>query len=598
MTADAMSLTFLANEGIVKIPFFQRGYVWNKINWEDLLEDLLDTKKGHFLGSLILKHLPKQSGKLNELFVIDGQQRLTTLTILIKALYNSFDEEIKENCDTIIKSHLFYKKNATDKNFHVKISHSKIDSGYYTKIIDGSLSDEEYNNIAVEDDDLKVKSSDNKVLQCYKYFTEKLKTLSEDIRTDLFNQLLDTNNKIIVVIDLNENEDEQSIFDTINSAGVRLSGADIIKNALFQKALDVYDSQEDVLEIYKSEWEEVFISDYETIAFWDKQRITGRLTRDNIELLLHSISVIKGFFDPDIHVLSDLAILYKGYISKLDKSSLEAFIKEIAKYARLYKEKILNLDNTTLYSYEDDYTRLFHVLNVCDVSTFHPFILSLFYKYDKNEHRLKEELNKLEKFVIRRMIAKKETKSYNKICKEFILDNNAINEKLLETTGDQVINGLNWIANRNAALLLFWVELKRREENRFYSIKELKYDYSLEHIMPQKWQEHWSEVPVYDQDNNLINEFEKAKNERNARIYSIGNMTLLKSSLNTSLRNYSLDRKIEGEGRRRGIRYYAELDITKADIVDLYDNISKNWNEKCINDRTKALSSEILSIWD
>lgn len=55
MKAEARSLTFLANEGSVKIPFFQRAYVWNEDNWEELISDLLESGKSHFLGSLILK---------------------------------------------------------------------------------------------------------------------------------------------------------------------------------------------------------------------------------------------------------------------------------------------------------------------------------------------------------------------------------------------------------------------------------------------------------------------------------------------------------------------------------------------------------------
>ena len=110
----------------------------------------------------------------------------------------------------------------------------------------------------------------------------------------MFNRLLDQENKILVIIDLSEKEDEQAIFDTINSAGVRLSSADIIKNALFQKALDLFDSVGDVETLYKDNWENVFSLDEDAINFWDTPRATGRLMRDNIEILLHSISVIKG----------------------------------------------------------------------------------------------------------------------------------------------------------------------------------------------------------------------------------------------------------------------------------------------------------------
>src|SRR4051812_46086537 len=91
MDAGAKSFTFLGNEGQVTIPFFQRGYVWNEANWTDLLTDLLtdlfNANRRHFLGSLILKQQRSASGEPKNVTVIDGQQRLTTLSILLKALF-------------------------------------------------------------------------------------------------------------------------------------------------------------------------------------------------------------------------------------------------------------------------------------------------------------------------------------------------------------------------------------------------------------------------------------------------------------------------------------------------------------------------------
>ena len=592
-----MSLTFLGNEGLVKIPFFQRGYVWNIENWDDILTDLLDFDKSHFLGSLILKQLEKQTGKPKEVLVIDGQQRLTTLSILLRALYNSFDEETQKNCDSSIKNYLFFKKNQTDKDFFVKIEHSKIDKKYFQKVIKNEVTKEEYDSIVVENPATKTTSKSNKVLQCLKYFTEKLNTVGVNKRLDLFNRLLDQENKILVIIDLSEKEDEQAIFDTINSAGVRLSSADIIKNAMFQKALDLFDNVEDVETLYKDNWGNVFSLDEDAINFWDTPRATGRLMRDNIEILLHSISVIKGFFDPDKHTLSDLSNLYKAYILKINKNELEAFIKEISKYAKLFREKILVFNGSTLFNYQDNFSRLFHILSVCEISTFHPYILSLFYKYDNNEVKLSEELKKIERLVIRRMITKSETKSYNKMCKEFIKDNSTVEAKILEETDSEVLDGLSSISNKNATLLLFWVELYSRANDSKQSVKELKYNYSLEHVMPQKWEEYWSNVDVLDNSSNIITDRELAKRERYSKIYSIGNMTLLNSSLNTSLRNYEFSRKIEGEGKKRGIRHYADLGITRFDILDVYDSGNKVWNEKKISDRTTSLANDILTIW-
>ena len=194
MKAEAMSLTFLGNEGLVRIPFFQRGYVWNIENWDDILTDLLDFNKSHFLGSLILKQLEKQTGKPKEVLVIDGQQRLTTLSVLVRALFNSFDEETQKNCDSSIKNYLFFKKNQTDKEFFVKIEHSKIDKKYFQKVIKNEVTQDEYDAIVVENPATKTTSKSNKVLQCLKYFTEKLKSIDVSKRLDLFNRLLDQEN--------------------------------------------------------------------------------------------------------------------------------------------------------------------------------------------------------------------------------------------------------------------------------------------------------------------------------------------------------------------------------------------------------------------
>lgn len=598
MRAEAMSLTFLGNEGCIRIPFFQRGYVWNVTNWEELFTDLMDFEKSHFLGSLILKQLEIRSGKPKEALVIDGQQRLTTLSLLLCALYHSFDHETKENCLLSYTNLLFYKKRQTDKDYLVKIEHSKIDRMAYQKVINNELTESEYDAIVIDNPLNKNGSKHSKILKCFKYFTEKLKDISLDERSELFDRLLDQQNRIIVVIDLSEKEDEQAIFDSINSAGMRLSSADIIKNALFQKAIEIFDDSDKVEELYSDYWEAVFSPDSEAVSFWETPRATGRLMRDNIEILLHSVSVIKNFFDPDKNTLSDLSSLYKAFIAKLTtKNELESFIKEISKYAKLFREKILVFDNSALLNYEDNQTRLFHVLAICEISTFHPYILSLYYKYDENISQLERELAKVESLVIRRMITNADTKSYNKMCKDFIKDNSAIDIKIAEQPDSNVKTGLSNISNKSATLLLFWIELYRRSKDTKESLKDLKYNYWLEHVLPQKWEEYWSGVHVTDLNGNIIVDKELAKKERNTRIYSIGNMTLLNSSLNISLRNFEFERKIKGEGRKKGIEHYADLSITKFDIIEAYKKGDVIWNETKINARTESLAQDILTIW-
>lgn len=591
MKAEAKGFKFLSMEGKVKIPFFQRTYVWDEENWESLLIELLHKRENNFLGSIILKQLPTTSGEPKCLEVIDGQQRLITLSILLKVLYDLSEDKIRENIKTALSDILFYRDDYTSGEYKIKIECSRVDADFYEKVINGGL-----NNNPPLDPGL-INEESHKILRCYKYFYESLKTKSEDERKWIFNKILNVDNKMLVVIDIDEKDDEQAIFDTLNTAGVRLTTAEIIKNALFQKVIQVYADKNDAIGLYNKTWEKTFLCDEDTIKYWDTERLTGRLKRDNIEILLHCIGVIKGFFDPDKHTLSDLSKLYKEQIKDMNsKEDVKNFIEEIIKYANIYKEKFPAFDNSTLFSFEDSINRLFHILEVLQMSTFHPFILYVF-NNDNDEDSVKRKLAMLEKFIIRRMIAQHETKNYNKYCKEFIKNSSSIIDKLNETTDEDVLNGLKKISNKDASLLLFWVELYRRSKDNRYDTKELKYTYSLEHIMPQKWEEHWKEMPQkYKPDGTEMNE-EEAKKDRNEKIYWIGNMTLLKSDLNRDLRNYSFEKKMEGEGRKKGIKAYADLSITKDDIVEPYDRGDKNWNEEKIKERTEKIAKEIKEIW-
>jgi uncharacterized protein with ParB-like and HNH nuclease domain len=592
MEAKARPLTFLGAEGSIRIPFFQRGYVWNKVNWGDLLEDLLEFNQAHFLGSLILKQQEPKTGEPKEVLVIDGQQRLTTLSVLLKVLYDQFDDELKQNCKSELMNYLFYKRYATDKDYQIKIHHSRIDSQYFQKII-GEVKDDAITKISRTEFD-KINDSSNKILQCYKFFYDELLSKPLEQRKLLFNNLLNNENKIIVLIDLMDNDNEQAIFDTINSAGVRLSGMDIVKNALFQRAIELM-NPDDAVDLYNKYWDGIFGADEESVNFWNAQKATGRLMRDNGEILLQCIAVIKGIYDPDKHMLSQLPDLYKGTFSELDKNGIIDLIKEIFDYASIYKNNISNFEISSLFSYENYLERLLHILYVCEISTFHPYILFLL-KTCNDQSILKGHFKSLECLVVKRMILGQETKSYNKLCKDFIRDENSVLLRLKQINDVEIVSALEKIDNKSATILLFWVELYRRHIDTKMAVKEIKYNYSLEHIMPQSWEQYWSNVPVYDNSNGIITDPDSAKIERYNRIYSIGNMTLLNSKLNTSLRNYPFNRKIEGEGKKRGIRQYSDLFITK-DILLEYDNGKTAWDERNINARKEKLTEKILEIW-
>jgi len=332
--------------------------------------------------------------------------------------------------------------------------------------------------------------------------------------------------------------------------------------------------------------------------YWEKELTTGRLKRQNIEILLHSVAVIEGFYDPDKHTLSDLSKLYKKKIEEFKTTEeIKNFIAKIIEYAKIYKENIYDFDKSDLFSFSNDLDggkkRLLHILSILDISTFHPFILYIIKSEDGAKQ--KECLRALENFVIyNAVIQKVPIKNYNKLVKQFIKDSTNLEKELGKITKKDIETGLKKVPNKLASLILFWIELYRRYEEKKSDILELKYTYSLEHIMPIKWREHWNfdKVP---HTNNSLTEIEKEK-DREEKLYWLGNMTLLRSRLNASLRNYDFERKINGEGRKKGIRHYADLLITK-DIVEKFDQGDKVWNEEKIENRTKEFTDMSLKIW-
>ncbi len=586
MESREQPLRFLTLEGKIIIPFFQRTYVWKEENWEELFNELSkDNNTTNFLGTIILKQLPSNSGESKKLEVIDGQQRLTTISVLLKVLLDNLSKQDKSQVESDIKQILFFKPNIFDAG-QIRIEHSRVDKDAYEQVINGTINIQNINETS------------HKILLCYKYFNDRLlenQLEKNELIIRMLKKLLDANNKMLVVIDLRENDDEQKIFDTLNTAGVRLTAAEIIKNSLFKKFIELA-GKDEAIKFYKITWEKTFLNDQETSQYWEKERQVGRLRRDNIDILLHSIAVIEDFYDPDKYILSDLFKLYKAKISEFnDVEALKVFVNDIMNYARIYREKIIEITNDTLLFYDDGLNRLLHILDTLEISTFHPFILYVLKNFYDDQNTQRDLLLKLEKFVVRNLLLNEfPTKNYNKLCKQLIMNWEELNDKLNELPIDDCIRGIKNINNKNANLLLFWIELYRHS-NDYYDMQELKYDYSLEHIMPQSWQEHWN-FEIVPHPNYQYTD-EQKKLDRNEKIYWLGNMTLLKGKLNTALRNYDFIRKMNGENRKKGIIAYADLSITKDDIVAPFNSGDKVWNESKIENRTNSLFEEIKKIW-
>ncbi|WP_300673996.1 MULTISPECIES: DUF262 domain-containing protein [Helicobacter] len=580
MKAVENNFGFMEQESLIEIPFFQRAYVWEEDQWKQLFEDLKDSyenKREHFLGSIVLKQLPTNAGEGTKRSLIDGQQRLTTFSILVKCLYDSLDNDDKR--DNI--KYLF-KKPTKEKN--PKIQHSKIDKNSFNKILQADNFDTLQNIEKYETGKDKGKIKD-KIIRCYEYFTKQIKEVEYHKDKEFLEFIL--NSKLWVTINLDTNEDEQKIFDSINTAGLKLTATDIIKNALFAKAMELNTDYE---KLYKEYWDNLFEAK-ENKEFWEEEIATGRLKRVQSEIFLHAFAIIGGFFDVEKDTLENLSDIYKQKTRDFSAQQLESFLKKIKEYALIYQNFPYITKDTPL-CFENDEQRLFHILKITDTNTIMPLILALKFNLKNESESLKNCLRLLEVFILTRWLCYKSTKDYNKLFAnmtkklnktnplEFLKNNLKDIPKKYEIE-DCLISKDDYLANKKAALILFWIELYRRHKNKKVQDSiELSYKWTLEHLMPQSWEENWKSI---------------AKDELHAEnlIYQIGNMTLLKNSLNSTIKNASWKTKLEGDGSRKNcIKSCADLLITR----ELCDKTI--WNEDAIRDRTQKLTHEFLTIWD
>ena len=240
---------------LLEVPFYQRAYVWQEEQWERLLEDLkyvTSTRKQYFMGSIILK-----SGRTLNTWekyseckvIIDGQQRLTTLLIFMKVLCLKKQENRLFERDYILEDD------------SVALRHGQSDIEAFKKVV-----------AAETDDPIDNTEPKSQIIEAFNYFCE-------NIEPDCYDRTAIRQNVQFVCIDLTEDEDEQQVFDTINSLGVRLTTAELLKNYFFNR--------NNVTE-YKEKWVGVFEKDDEAKGYWDTEIESGRIRRSMIDIFFDS----------------------------------------------------------------------------------------------------------------------------------------------------------------------------------------------------------------------------------------------------------------------------------------------------------------------
>ena len=566
MDAGKRNLNDIFNRSrILEIPHFQRSYVWKEDQWERFLEDMVlvsNLNQNYFMGSVILKQQrTSTSYKTGDVrTVIDGQQRLTTMCLFFKALYEKqsnpekFNEVFKTHSGELILNH----------NFSDRPSFEKI-------LLNQTLSDSD---------------KERGISQCYNYFLENIIPNQVDAIKLL-------GNIIFVGIDLNESEDEQQIFDTINSLGVSLTTAELLKNFLFNKEI----------ELYESHWKAVFEKDEDTRDYWQQEVVAGRNKRSNIDLFLQSFLLIK-IHQKKYQVrteekekylkLESVFSSFKDFMKKHDISSKE-IVEEIKEYATLYRNSIDPTVIETDIDERNNVQRLNIVMFALDTATIIPYVLYVLKSCDDVKERAKL-FSYLEAYLIRRILCKQTTKNYNHLFRSSLIGNEANSYQKLREEIEKKEDKVNFmpddyivdkafhesiLTNKQATGVLYLLEKSIRSYLQSTDLKPIG-SFSLEHVMPKKWENNW---------NTKLSPEERS--ERNSIIFTLGNLTIITNSLNSSIRDSDWKTKKEGKGKNKGLSEYS----AGVEIFNKYLKLDE-WNEERIKERAKFLSDKAInSVW-
>lgn len=566
MKAGSSNINSIFNGSrLLQIPFFQRSYVWERPLLERFLESMEEASipnKSYFLGTLILKQssTTSNSGVGDIRTVIDGQQRLTTLLLFLKILCNRCNQLGEFNRIAIVRGKL-------------SILHNFFDRDCFEEIM--------------KQDDLQPVHYKTRLADAYNFFLEKV----DGKKFDLFNIL---DNILFVAIDLQQDENEQVIFDTINSLGVNLTTGELLKNFVFS---------EQTIDKYNEIWRPVFEKDEDTINYWNQKTTLGRLQRINLETFLYAYLHVK-INDPALNISSaeksrfrsaeDLFNQYKYYI-QLVKVDLIDFARDLTEYAKLYRENISSACLEEEIPKTWGIERINAIIFGMDTTTMIPYILYVL----KNQHdstEINDICRVLESYVMRRIICRSGNDNYSDLFSLNLITNQILTsaeliEYLIRKDGDSSLampndESLyhafleNKFSNPRAKGVLYFLESLIRDEYHGTALRPFA-SYSLEHLMPKKWTEtSWPLANGYDVET------------RNERLATLGNLSILPTKLNVSISNRAWEVKLNGNGQRKGLRYYASGIETLSRWLE-----SENWDERKIEERAKWLFDKAHNLW-
>ena len=555
---------------LIEVPFYQRAYVWKEEQWERFLTDMeyvSDTQRHYFLGSIILKN--GETPNMTDAFssrkiIIDGQQRLTTLILFFKVLC------LKVGCNG------YFDHDFRFSNGDIAMQHGRNDSAAFKLVTSQNTAGE-----------IKNTTPPSSIIAAYNFFMQKADPAR--INLNVIKQ-----NVQFVSVDLVDSEDEQQVFDTINSLGVRLTTAELLKNYFY--------SRDNVRE-YEENWVSVFEKDAECKQYWDQEIETGRIKRSLIDiffdayfqLLIQNRDYAVSVSDKIAYARVDhLAKSYQDFIDKYFAKDKNVVLKHMADYAACFAETFrpdsCERSIPSAYAMERMNVIIFGLKN----TTVIPYVLYVA-KEIQNPDSRNEIFAVLESYIMRRMIVRATTKNSNNLFASLILNNvldAATLKERLSRSGDvttyfpddrELLQGFkeSKLINLQSKGVLYMMESAIQPVNAAMVLLGFK-GYSLEHLMPKKWRNNWAPC-----------ETEELAKKRDSCLLTLGNLAIIPQPLNASIRDANWTVKKAGKGTAN-----PGLELCASGLLTIHDVLKEAaWTEEKIDARADWLFEQAKRIW-
>ena len=532
------------NKVLFRIPVYQRNYDWSESNCNRLLDDIygiMQSGDKHFLGTIVFMAAKSGGFALQEYIIIDGQQRLTTLMLILKAL-SVVAESVGDDCYHEIEEQYLHNKYC-DEEFKVKLKPIKSDNNQFLLLLEDKLDEMD---------------EDTHIYHNFMLCKESLERWAEKGINP--SQVLDALTKLeIVEIVLTKGEDDpQVIFESINSTGLELSNADLIRNYLLMNA----DDQEKLYENYWLYIEKTLRNkmDYSNLDAFFMQYIVYKTSKPVNSRQLYN-SFVKLFKD-------------SGY-------SQESILKELRYYAEIFGAFVYGSDK-----YSDRINKLLYRLRVLNQTTCYPFLLHVFDDYHQGiitEETVEKILQFILAYLLRRMVCGVPSNTlrglftylYNRIFK--VASNKqkyyeTLNKFLFTVSSKDVIpSAVEFeralqkanIYGNNALCRFLLLDIENGDGKEVLQAENL----TIEHIMPQTLSADWSHI---------------RPEEHEEYLHTLGNLSV--TGYNSELSNKSFAEKQDI------IRENSKAVILNSDVLD-----KESWNVADIQARAKRLAGIVLT---